>query len=67
MKLKHRLIDVLNNFLEPIRERRAHFSQDRKAVMEMVLAGTAQVEEVAAKTMDEVRRVMHLDYKKNRV
>src|SRR5436190_5953700 len=64
VKLKHRLIDVLNNFLEPIRERRAHFSQDRKAVMEMVLAGTAQVEEVAAKTMDEVRRVMHLDYKK---
>ncbi len=63
VKLKRRLIDVLNAFLDPIRERRAHLSQDKKAVMEIILAGTEQVRDVAAQTMNEVRRVMYLDYK----
>ena len=61
--LKRRLIDVLNNFLEPIRIKRAHFAKNKTEVMDIVLQGTAQVQEVAAHTMDEVRRVMHLDYK----
>ncbi len=63
VKLKRRLIDVLNTFLEPIRARRATFAKDKHAVMEMILQGTEQVKTVAECTMDEVRRVMYLDYK----
>ena len=61
--LKRRLIDVLNTLVEPIRERRAVYAQDPQAVMNIALAGSAKVREIAACTMDEVRRAMHLDYK----
>lgn len=63
VKLKKRLIDVLNNFLDPIRTRRAEYAKDPKAVMNIVLEGTVQAKAVAEQTMDEVRRVMYLDYK----
>jgi tryptophanyl-tRNA synthetase len=62
--LKRRLIDILNTFLEPIRVRRAAYAQDENAVMDCLLAGSADVRAVAAQTMDEVRRVMRLDYTK---
>src|SRR4030095_5965786 len=61
--LKRRLIDVLNVLIAPIRERRMMYAQDPQAVMNILLAGSAQVREIAAHTMDEVRRAMHLDYK----
>jgi tryptophanyl-tRNA synthetase len=61
--LKRRLIEVLNTLIGPIRERRAQYAKDPQAVMDCLLAGSAKVREVAAKTMDEVRRAMHLDYK----
>ena len=63
VKLKRRLIDVLNTLIAPIRERREQFAQDPQAVMNVALEGSAKVREVAAQTMDEVRRVMRLDYK----
>ena len=63
VKLKRRLIDVLNTLITPIRERRAQYAQDPQAVMAIALAGSEKVREVAAKTMDEVRRAMHLNYK----
>lgn len=63
VKLKRHLIDVLNALITPIRERREQYAKDPQAVMDIILAGSAQVREVAARTMDEVRRAMHLDYK----
>jgi tryptophanyl-tRNA synthetase len=62
VKLKRRLIEVLNTFLEPIRVRRNLFAQDPHAVMQILLKGTAQAQEVARATMQQVRSVMHLDY-----
>jgi len=61
--LKRRLIDVLDALIVPIRTKRAQFAQDPQGVMNIVLAGSAAVREVAAHTMDQVRRAMHLDYK----
>src|SRR5579863_250715 len=61
--LKRRLIDVLNALISPIRERRAQYAQDPQGVMDCLLAGSTHVREVAARTMDEVRCAMHLDYK----
>lgn len=61
--LKRRLITVLNTLIAPIRERRLQYAKDPQAVMDCLLAGSAKVREIAAQTMDEVRRAMHLDYK----
>ena len=62
MVVKKYLIEVLNDFLAPIRERRKEWEQDKAAVMEIVRAGTDATREVAAQTMAEVKRVMKLDY-----
>lgn len=65
VKLKRRLIEILNAFLDPIRARRAELAKDPQAVMDMVFAGTERVHAVAENTMREVREVMKLDYKKH--
>ena len=52
MKCKKFLNQVLNKFLEPMRERRAEFEKD---IPEMA-------REVGAQTMDEVRKAMRIDY-----
>jgi len=62
VKLKKRLIDVLNHFLTPIRERRALFAKDKSQVMRILLDGSEKTREVARQTMEQVRKVMYLDY-----
>ena len=62
VKVKRRLIEVLNAFLDPIRAKRAEYAKDPQAVMRIVLDGTRKTREVAAQTMREVRNVMHLNY-----
>jgi tryptophanyl-tRNA synthetase len=61
--LKRRLIDVLNNFLDPIRKKRAEFEKDPQAVMNMALQGSQKVQEVAAITLQQVKEVMKITYK----
>jgi tryptophanyl-tRNA synthetase len=60
--LKKRLIDVLNEFLTPIRTRRTALAQDPQEVMKILFAGTERVKEVAAQTMAQVRKAIKLDY-----
>ena len=62
VKLKMYLFEVLNILLTPIRTKREQLSQDKDAVLKILLQGTKKVRKVAAQTMDEVRQVMHLDY-----
>ena len=61
--LKRRLIDVLNTLLAPIRHRREEYAKDSQGVINVALEGSARVREVAAQTMADVKRVMHLNYK----
>jgi len=63
VKLKRRLIDILNVFIEPIRSKRSEFEKDPQVVMNILLAGSDAVREVAADTIRQVRQVMHIDYK----
>ncbi|MFI5332491.1 MAG: tryptophan--tRNA ligase [Candidatus Babeliales bacterium] len=63
VKVKKYLIDVLNNFLEPIRMRRKDYEQYPDDVMRMLLEGTEKVRHVAEHTMKEVKEAMHLVYK----
>jgi tryptophanyl-tRNA synthetase len=62
MKCKKFLNEVLQQFLEPMRERRHAFEQDIPEIYNILRKGTEQAREVAAQTMDEVRKAMRIDY-----
>ena len=62
MVVKKYLIEVLNDFLEPIRHRRKVWENNKTEVVEIVRRGTERTREVAAATMADVKRVMRLDY-----
>lgn len=60
--VKNYLLEVLEDFLEPVRVKRAEYAQDKEAVMKMLKAGCAKTEQVAAQTLKEVKEVMYLVY-----
>ena len=62
MKCKKFLTAVLQETLEPIRQRRAEFEKDIPAVIDILRRGTEAAREAGAQTMSEVRRAMRLDY-----
>ena len=62
MKCKKFLNQILNKFLEPMRQRRHELEQDIPAIYDILRRGTDQAREVAAQTMDEVRKAMRIDY-----
>lgn len=62
MVVKKRLIEILENILAPIRERRAHYEKEFDYVMNILRQGTEQTRLVAAQTMREVRQAIQLNY-----
>ena len=62
MKCKKFLNQVLNKFLEPMRERRRELEKDIPAVYDILRQGTEQARQVAAATMSEVRNAMRINY-----
>lgn len=62
MKCKKLLMNILQNTLEPIRQRRAEFERDIPAVYDILKQGCEKAREAAVETMDEVRRAMKLNY-----
>ena len=62
MKCKKFLNQVLNKFLEPMRQRRHEFEQDIPEIYNILKKGTLQAREVGAQTMSEVRKAMQIDY-----
>ena len=62
MKCKKFLNQILNEFLEPMRQRRHEFEQDIPEIYNILRKGTEQARETAAQTMDEVRRAMRINY-----
>ena len=62
VKCKRFLGSILEETLEPIRARRAEFQKDIPYVYEVLSKGTQRAEEVAAATLDEVKRAMRIDY-----
>ena len=62
MKCKKFLNEVLNKFLEPMRQRRHELEQDIPEIYNILKKGTEQAREVGAQTMDEVRKAMQIDY-----
>ena len=62
MKCKKLLMNILQDTLEPIRQRRAGFESDIPAVYDILKQGCEKAREAAVETMDEVRRAMKLNY-----
>ncbi len=62
MKCKKLLMSVLQDTLEPIRQRRAEYEKDIPAVYEILRKGCEVAREAAANTMDEVRKAMKINY-----
>ena len=62
MKCKKFLNQVLNEFLEPMRQRRHEFEQDIPEIYNILRRGTEKARETAAQTMSEVRQAMQINY-----
>ena len=56
------LFNVLNDRLEPMRQRRAEYEQNIQGVYDILAAGTAAARAIAQKTIAEVRHAMRIDY-----
>ena len=62
VKCKKFLFKVLNDFLTPIRERRAYFEAHPEEVIECLRKGTAAANKKANETLAEVKEAMQIDY-----
>ena len=62
MKCKKFLTKVLNDRLEPIRQRRHEFEQDIPEVYNILKKGSEAAREVAAQTLSEVKSAMRINY-----
>lgn len=62
MKCKKFLMKILDRMLEPMRIRRAEYEKDIPYVYEIIKAGTERAKEEAAKTLDEVKEAMRINY-----
>lgn len=62
MKVKRFLLNILQAELEPIRNRRKEFEKDIPAIYDMLHKGSEAAREVAAQTLDNVRRAMRINY-----
>lgn len=60
--VKKYLLEVLLEFLEPIRKRREEYAKDPKQVMNFLFEGTNVANQEANKTLLEVRKAMGIDY-----
>jgi len=61
--VKNILAEILNKFLNPIRERRAFYQAHPEAVRDALISGTEKAKKLAASTMLEVRNAMKItDY-----
>jgi tryptophanyl-tRNA synthetase len=62
MKCKKFLNGIINRMLEPMRVRRHELEQDIPAIFAILQRGSEAAREVGARTIDEVRKAMRIDY-----
>lgn len=59
---KKLLYNVLNDRLEPMRQRRAEYEKDIQGVYDILRRGTDAARAIGQKTIEEVRHAMRIDY-----
>jgi tryptophanyl-tRNA synthetase len=62
IEVKKYLIEILNNFLNPIRQRREEYERNPELVERILKEGTEKARVEAQKTLQEVKKAMKLDY-----
>ena len=62
VKVKRFLNAILQDMLEPIRERRKQYEDNPEAVLEILKKGTVEAKAVAEQTLAEVKHAMKIDY-----
>jgi tryptophanyl-tRNA synthetase len=62
MKCKMFLLKIMQEMLEPLRQRRAEWEQRLPEVRAILERGTQEAREVGEQTMREVRKAMRIDY-----
>ena len=66
VKCKKLLIAVLEEMLEPIRERRKYYEQHIEEVYDILRKGSDEARATAQETLEEVRRAMRINYFEDR-
>ncbi len=59
---KKQLINAINNYLNPIREKRKYYEEREDEVKEILMEGTNKARKIAKQTMERVKKAMMLDY-----
>lgn len=67
VEVKQKLAKALNGFLDPIRERRAHFEKQSGLVDEIIYNGTVRMREEARETLSLAKKAMGLSSVWNRI
>lgn len=62
VKVKRFLINIMQEFLEPIRNRRKELEKDIPAIYEILRNGSEEARETAARTLAEVKSAMRIQY-----
>ena len=62
VEVKEFLVEVLEEFLKPLRNRRAEFEKQPGLVEKILKEGTDKARAEARKTLSDVRRVMKIGY-----
>ena len=60
--VKKFLFDVIEDTLEPIRQRRKYYEENLDLVYDMLKNGTKKAQQAAAKTLDRVKKAMLINY-----
>lgn len=62
VKIKKRLIDILENVISPIRTRRQEFAKKPEYVEKLLREGTEKTQVIAKETMKKVREAIKINY-----
>jgi len=60
VEVKRRLVEVLNGYLAPLRERRAELISQPKKLLEVLFSGTVRAKFIAQQTLEETHQKMGL-------
>lgn len=62
VQCKKELIEAMNNFLAPIKEKRAYYEAHPEEVKEILENGTKKAKQKAEEQMKEIKKAMKIDY-----
>ena len=62
VQCKKELIEKMNEFLKPIREKKEYLRNHPEEVEEILKSGTEKAKEKASKTLKEVKSAMKINY-----